>query len=282
MTSRRLTFQLTPLLDLLLIVIFAQFLEVKETTATQEQQATVQISDTTAELDRARAKLADLQTRAAAAQAELEAAQKLLTDEQLSSDSLRLEKDALEKALAKASEQRDTIAGLMPELFDLPDETVRELIRTRTPENVRLTPEQVQQLREEFREFAKQKPGEAVRHLLTFDEMRKRCDIWELYVDSTGKTVFSAGQRTFEFRADSAAQFQRELFENYKSLPQPKSLVILLLSYGDVKASVYQAAIDGLPKAADQMREDQSGRSRFEYAILGFNPTPIATPPLPD
>ena len=32
MTSRRLTFQLTPLLDLLLIVIFAQFLDVRDTT----------------------------------------------------------------------------------------------------------------------------------------------------------------------------------------------------------------------------------------------------------
>lgn len=278
MTPRRLTFQLTPLLDLLLIVIFAQFLEVKETTATQEQQATVQISDTTSELEIARAELADLQSRTKQAQAELDAARQALTDEQLSGDALRLERDSLEDALAKASEQRDTIAGLMPELFDLPEETVQELIRTRTPENVRLTPEQVQRLREEFREFAQKKPGEAVRHLLTFEEMRKRCDIWELYVESSGKTVFSAGERTFEFRAETAAQFQRELFENYKSLPQPKSLVILLLSYGDVKASIYQAAIDGLPRAAEQMRTDQSGRSRFEYAILGFNPTPIATP----
>ncbi len=278
MTPRRLTFQLTPLLDLLLIVIFAQFLEVKETTATQEQQATVQISDTTSELERARAELADLQSQTKQAQAELDAARQALTDEQLSADALRLERDTLEEALAKASEQRDTIASLMPELFDLPEETVQELIRTRTPENVRLTPEQVQRLREEFREFAQKKPGEAVRHLLTFEEMRKRCDIWELYVEGSGKTVFSAGERTFEFRAETAAQFQRELFENYKSLPQPKSLVILLLSYGDVKASIYQAAIDGLPRAAEQMRTDQSGRSRFEYAILGFNPTPIATP----
>ncbi len=165
MTSRRLTFQLTPLLDLLLIVIFAQFLEVEETTATQEQQATVQISDTTAELERARAELTDLQAQTKAAQAELKSARKSLTDEQLSADALRLENDSLEKALAKASEQRDTIAGLMPELFDLPDETVRELIRKRPGEDVSLSPEQIQQLRDEFRQFAKQKPGESVRHL---------------------------------------------------------------------------------------------------------------------
>lgn len=274
MTPRRLTFQLTPLLDLLLIVIFAQFLDVKETTQAKEQRAQTRISDTSAELERVRAELESLRLQADTARTELQTAREALIAEQLAADSARLEADTLQKELTRAREQRDTVASLMPELFSLPDDAVRDLIRTRTPENVRLTPEQVQRLRNEFRDFAKQQPGEAVRHLLTFEEMRKRCDIWEIHVDSTGKTVFQAGDRTFEFRADTAQQFQREVFESYKSLPQPKSLVILLLSYGDVKASVYQAAIDGLPRAAEQMREDQSGRSRFEYAILGFSSSP--------
>ena len=163
-------------------------------------------------------------------------------------------------------------------MFDLPDETINELIRTRTPENVRLTPEQVKRLREEFKSFSKQNPGESVRHLLTFEEMRKRCDIWELYINDTGKTVFSGSGQSHTFRAETAEEFSDELYERYKTLPQPKSLVIILLSYGDVKASVFEAAIDGLPVVAERMRTDQSGRSRFEYAVLGFNPTPPVVP----
>ncbi|MDA0282836.1 MAG: hypothetical protein O3B86_05730, partial [Planctomycetota bacterium] len=130
----------------------------------------------------------------------------------------------------------------------------------------------------EFRSFSEQKPGESVRHLLTFEEMRKRCDIWEIYINDTGMAVFSGSGQTHTFRAETAQEFAAEIYERYKTLPQPKSLVIMLLSYGDVKASIYEAAIDGLPVVAERMRTDQSGRSRFEYAVLGFNPTPAVVP----
>ena len=108
--------------------------------------------------------------------------------------------------------------------------------------------------------------------------MRKRCDIWEIYINDTGMAVFSGSGQTHTFRAETAQEFAAEIYERYKTLPQPKSLVIMLLSYGDVKASIYEAAIDGLPVVAERMRTDQSGRSRFEYAVLGFNPTPAVVP----
>ena len=50
MTSRRLTFQLTPLLDLLLIVIFAQFLDVRDTTTEREQLTSTQVATADQEL----------------------------------------------------------------------------------------------------------------------------------------------------------------------------------------------------------------------------------------
>ena len=278
MTSRRLTFQLTPLLDLLLIVIFAQFLDVRDTTTEREQSTTTQLSAAQEELAGTQDQLAKILAEKTKAEADREFLRKSLQKLKESTASQEVEQKSLEESLKRAHEQRDTIASLVSDLFDLPDETINELIRTRTPENVRLTPEQVKRLRNEFREFSKQKPGESVRHLLTFEEMRKRCDIWELYINDTGMTVFSDSGQTHTFRAETTEEFATELYERYKTLPQPKSLVIVLLSYGDVKASVYEAAVDGLPIVAERMRTDQSGRSRFEYAVLGFNPTPPIVP----
>ncbi len=278
MTSRRLTFQLTPLLDLLLIVIFAQFLDVRDTTTEREQSTTTQLSAAQEELAGTQDQLAKILAEKTKAEADREFLRKSLQKLKESTASQEVEQKSLEESLKRAHEQRDTIASLVSDLFDLPDETINELIRTRTPENVRLTPEQVKRLRNEFREFSKQKPGESVRHLLTFEEMRKRCDIWELYINDTGMTVFSGSGQTHTFRAETTEEFATELYERYKTLPQPKSLVIVLLSYGDVKASVYEAAVDGLPIVAERMRTDQSGRSRFEYAVLGFNPTPPIVP----
>lgn len=278
MTSRRLTFQLTPLLDLLLIVIFAQFLDVRDTTTEREQTTSTQLHSVQEQLARTQDQLASSISERKEAEADREFLRQSLQELKQSATSLAVERESLEESLKRATEQRDTIASLMSDLFDLPDETVNNLIRTRTPENVRLTPEQVERLRREFRLFARQKPGESVRHLLTFEEMRKRCDIWELYINDTGQTVFSGSGQTHTFRAETAAEFAGQFYERYKTLPQPKSLVIILLSYGDVKASVYEAAIDGLPIVAERMRADQSGRSRFEYAVLGFNPTPPTVP----
>lgn len=278
MTSRRLTFQLTPLLDLLLIVIFAQFLDVRETATVHEQTTTTQVSAAEEQLAITQDRLAKTLAEKQQAEADREFLRQSLQELKESASGLEVERKSLQESLKRAHQQRDTVANLITELFDLPDETVNELIKTRVPENVRLTPEQVQRLRNEFRSFSKQKPGESVRHLLTFEEMRKRCDIWEIYINDTGMTVLSGSGQSHTFRAETKQEFARELYESYKTLPQPKSLVIMLLSYGDVKASVYEAAIDGLPLVAERMRTDQSGRSRFEYAVLGFNPTPPVVP----
>jgi hypothetical protein len=277
-TSRRLTFQLTPLLDLLLIVIFAQFMDVRDTTTESEQSTSTQMTAAQESLAGTQDQLAKIIAEKNEAEAEREFLRKTLQELKESTSGLEIERKSLEESLKRAHEQRDTVANLVADLFDLPDETINELIRTRTPENVRLTPEQVERLRQEFKSFAQQNPGESVRHLLTFEEMRKRCDIWEIYINDTGKTVFSGSGQSHTFRAETTEEFASELYERYKTLPQPKSLVIILLSYGDVKASVYEAAVDGLPLVAEKMRTDQSGRSRFEYAVLGFNPTPPVVP----
>ena len=60
MTARRLTFQLTPVLDLLLIVIFAQFMDVQDKAENQEQTSSAQVENLESSRDQTSSELAAL------------------------------------------------------------------------------------------------------------------------------------------------------------------------------------------------------------------------------
>ena len=273
---RRLTFQLTPLLDLLLIVIFAQYMEVRETSLraeTQvERQATAEIAavrrqhaDDERRLDEARTRVAELEERLGQRQAELASeVQDLL-------------------------ERQEQIGDLVAEMFRVPDAVIESTLKSLAATDQPRSPEELEQLRTQFRELAARRGHEAVKHLLTHAELRKRVDIWEIYIDRSGIVRLNTGDRVQQFRFDveleaasageqqrqsdrAAGRFADRLFDIYKSLPQPKSVVILLFSYGNIPYGVRKPAFDGLRLAADRMRTDSNGRSRFEYATLGYLP----------
>lgn len=274
MNRRRITLQLAPLLDLLLIIIFIQYLEMDGLVADQQQTSAAQLAVVQTDLDQTKLELdsqradtkrltVDLATRAS----ELKSAHEALveTDEEL--DRLR--------------EQRNTIVGLLPELFSQSDAAVSKLIQSTMPENTRQTPEQIERLKQDFRRFAGQRPSAALHHLLTFGEMRKHCDIWQLYLTDSGEALLTTERTTTRFdAAETVAEFESRLFQRYKSLPEPKGLVIILFSHGDVGAGVLEAALDGLPKVTRRMQADTGERTRFEYGNLGFTlESPVATKP---
>ena len=271
MTARRLTFQLTPLLDLLLIVLFAQFMEVRDTTENQEQTSSAQVENLESDRDNTAAQLRKLR-------AEFEQLSKLVVakDEQLAAAEAEAQKRltelfAVHQKLNQTASERQAIASLYSKLFDLPDEIVEQLL---SQDDRRLTPDEIRKLQEQFKELAAKQPGESARHLLTVDEMWKRCDVWNVYIKPSGLTVVKTGDRMHQFEAATPQAFSDEVYDFYRKVPPQKSLVILLLSYGNIDANIYEAAIDGLPKAAERMRSASGGKSRFESAVLGFNPSP--------
>lgn len=271
MTPRRLTFQLTPLLDLLLIVLFAQFLEVRNTTVDQERTTSAQVENLELTGEQTSAALATLQSEHDRLLKKLLAKDDELSQLNLARQDLAARGFELEQEVDRISAEREAIASLYPKLFDLPDEVVKQLF---AKGDRPLTEDEIERLREQFKLFATMRPGESARHILTVDEMWKRCDVWSLYIKSSGLTVVTAGDRSSQFEATTAKEFEKELYEFYRTVPPQKSLVILLLSYGNIDANVYEAAIEGLPKAAERMRSAAGGRSRFESAVLGFDPMP--------
>ena len=263
---RRPMLQLTALLDLLLITIFAQFLEVKtavdrEATASVEKEQ--QLAERLKELER---QIERLQ----AAKRELEAQHSKADSAAQENAELKRRQVELDDSLKTALAQRDLLGRIAAEVFQIPRDFIEKTVKP--DEYTTLTPQDIENLRKEARALAEDKAGATTRHLLTWSELRKRADVWEVTLDNTGLTSFNPGNSPQPFRAATPEAFARELFDRYKTAPQPKGLVVLLVWWGNTPARWREAASQGVRLAADKMRDDSGGRSRFEYAILGFRP----------
>jgi myosin heavy subunit len=278
MLPRKLTFQLTPLLDLLLIVIFAQYMEVQDTTEHRANESTAQLTETQTTLSATEQQLQQAMQAHDRSVDELEVARerfaKLESESRKSSDEFASNKLALEKSLDQARQQRDLVGKLSVELFQLPEQSVRDVIRERMRDEPFLSEQEIEQLLEQYQEMSQQRGSQMVKHLLTYEELRKRCDIWQVYVAGNGKASFTANDQTSEFRSGSPDDFAIKMFARYKALPQPKSLVIILLSHGNLSLERYDSVTIGLTMATERMRTDSNGRTRFEYANLGYESSP--------
>lgn len=253
---RKLTFQLIPLLDLLLIVVFAQYLEGRIREERQAEATATQTALLSRQLDEALRQLLALREKMTA----LEARAQLADVQSAELDRLRV--------------QRDMIGELISEMFRVPAGMLEQLVRQRSAAGPGPSRDDLQQLLARWQSLQNGPADRLVEHLLTFGEMRKRMDIWELYLQENGDCMFQVGNRRLTFRGETPEAFATRLFEAYKTLPEPKSLVLVLLSYGDAKFHLRKAAFDGLPVALERIRQDGGQHSRFDYAILGYRPSP--------
>lgn len=249
--ARRLTFQLASLLDLLLIVMFSQYLEVQIAAEQKGKRLEVEQETSTAE----RAKLI----------AQLETTQK----------QLQAWEEQQRRTDQNDSEQLAKLGRLFGELFRLPESTIRKIIKQRNQDEGGLSPSEALALKQELEKLAASRGDQVVDHLLTYVEMKKRFDVWELYLRENGAIVVTAGthqKRVQTGIVESAQQFSDEIFNLYKGFPQTKSIVLILVSYGDARLTHRTAVIKGLPLVAERMRADSNGAARFEYAVLGYRP----------
>ncbi len=249
--ARKLTFQLASLLDLLLIVMFAQYLEVQ--TVAQKQTERIEAERQTAATD-------------------LEALQRQLADVQRQLAQFEEHQRAADKVEHAGVEQLGRLFG---ELFRIPESTIQKIAKQRSQDDAGLSPAEIAALRKEFQLLAAARGDQVVDHLLTFAEMKKRFDVWEVYLQANGALVVTAGSHQKRLQTgiiETPEQFSDELFKLYKSFPQTKSVVLILISYGDVLRPHRLAIITGMPAVAERMRADSNGATRFEYAVLGYRP----------
>jgi len=251
-TRRRLTLQLTPLLDMLLTVIFLQYLAIRES---------------------------ERETNEAAAQVRTESVALAVEMTQLREQNRALESARGEAAqrLEQAADRQRQMGKILSAMFQLSDDEIKSVLDLARTSSTGDTPEKLQALRDKIREMGNASPGRMVQHLLTMDEIRKRCDIWELHIDGESVATLETGDRTPKVRInlseDQDAEIQRfgqELVTIYRALPQPKSLVIILLTYDrGTRLTVSEGVGAALPKIVDTMRQASGGLTRFEFADLG-------------
>ncbi len=260
---RRLSMQLTPLFDLMLIVIFAQYLAVQDRETVAQQTTAQQIRDLQASLDALQLsrQTAEHQWREADRQVQRE----------------REELKASQSSLDRTLDQQRLLGELVVELFQIPPEDVARILdRSEIP--AASTPADKERIKQRFRELSSQRAGRMIQHLLSYEEIRKRCDVWELHVDAQGVATLTADQQSTKLRIPvkengdvAVEQLVSELVVWYRALPQPKSLVVILLTY-DRASRIYvtEAVRLALPAVVSRMQADSAGRTRFEYADLGF------------
>ena len=278
MKDLRLRFQLTPLLDLLLIVVFAQFLEGREADRARGERADraiTQIVEQIEAADAARAAaLAEERARLAETRETLEGRNAALIEER---------DRAVEVARQAVRSARDADAGvarstdLLADVLDVPAEALRDVAADAAAVERRI---------EELKE---RKGFEVLRFLVGYEELLKRAEVWTLHVRRGGFVALSTGAGPgggrvkllrLETRGQAARadEFVRKLFAAYKTLPQPKGLVVLLVSFDRAaRAGVYQPVLDGLGEAVRRLEADQGGRTQFEFAVLGAAPEPAAS-----
>jgi hypothetical protein len=128
--------------------------------------------------------------------------------------------------------------------------------------------------------------------------MRKRVDVWTLFIESDGNAYLKVGNETKVFlvrdqpnpidaerlaklppreqslalrkaEAEAASAFAQRLFNAYKTLPQPKSIVVLVVSWkGDLKRYYREPAREGLDETL-RLFHTNNDRTQFIPAVLG-------------
>ncbi len=265
--KRRFVIQLTPLLDLLIILIFALLLGLRHQARTEEVRARSVVTDA----------VPGLSDRSDPVVALVERHQKVERDlKQAISENQRLmsrDEDSqrqLSEEVAWAMQQQERFGDLVSELFQVPDETIKKALNTNSIAGEIRSESEVQSLRKKFRALAAKRGEAVVRHLLTFDEMRKRCDIWDLVI-SGRKNQFelNVGGTVKTFAAETREEFDDKLFRAYKTLESPKDLVIVLLSYyPDARFGPIKIAVSQLPLSVERMASDRGGKTQFQFLVL--------------
>lgn len=291
MTSlpRKITFQLTPLLDLLLIVIFAQYLEMRnESRQTEASAARADVRSRRAEEERSQ-----LRDRLAGLRADLSKRRQALDDlqQKLATD------DEQQKRLQA---QRDLLARRLAEFFQMSEQELTRALKPLFSRDAARRAAEIQKLKRRIEQLRRSEPQQIVRHAVKYEELLKRCDIWEIHIDRRGVAHVSTGGKpdTIVYRAtppkvtgveaadakerrryfrELKADFERRLFAYFKGLPQTKNTIIILLSEDErVLGFHYAAANRGIPEVGRRIATETGGRVQLVHVELG--PLPFARP----
>ncbi|MEQ9409737.1 MAG: hypothetical protein RIK87_18520 [Fuerstiella sp.] len=249
--GRRLTFQLTPLLDLLLIVIFAQYMEVRLNARSAQDQLQQQKVDLESSYQQ---RMAQLEQQYKERQGSLAATRERYSEHY---ESILQQHHQAGAALAKA--------------LNLPGTLMEQILRLRTSGQA-ADADRLQTAVDRMKQIVQSRGEEMLQFVLKYDEMQKHVSVWELYVQDNGQASFSDGEQTQLVSYRTQEEFVSRSFEASKAFTEPKPLVIILLSHGDAQAGQRRRATEGMPELVDQLRRDSGNTRWYDFSLMGFRP----------
>jgi len=249
--SRRMTFQLTPLLDLLLIVIFAQYMEVQQ----KAESAQTEVEQQKAELaEQYNARRDELERQHATESGDVSALRERYSEHYESILKQHLQAGS---ALAKA--------------FNLPGTLMEEILRLQTNGNV-TDGQNLEDAVKRIEQLLPTRGAEMLRFILRYDEMQKHVSVWELHLRDNGQGLFSDGEQSHMLSFATVEEFVSRAFEVSKAFTEPKPLVIILLTHGDTQAGQRRRAVDGMPLLIEKLRRDAGNTRWFDFSLMGYRP----------
>jgi hypothetical protein len=271
-TRRRITLQLVPLLDLLFIVLFAQYIDLQGVTRGEVDAAAAQRQQAEAErlqADQLRTdalnRLEELNRRTE--QWEIER-RRLTRELELAREEGAKEGQAREEMERVAARDRQAIGALVKDVLNVSEGVVQDILRTAGPI-------ERQRLQSSFEQMKVQSASGIVHHLRATEELKKRADLWEVYIgDDNALRVTLVDQVVAEsLQVRGADQVANELAALARQQGEPKSLVIILLSWSDADRRTRNAVRDGLDRLVPVLKAEWPGK-RIEVAPLGYTPEP--------
>ena len=269
MTQRRLTFQLAPLVDLLLIVIFAQYMEVQQSAADGRAELDRKRESLQAEAQEARQKQeADLREQAASMQADFDR----------KSQELNRKRETYSQQFEQILRQHQQAGETLADSLNLSGRLMEEVLRLRksgNPEEAAALAEAIKSLNSEL-----DSRGERmIQFLRRYDEMQKHVTIWDVYLQDNGQAMISDGDQEKAVMFSSSEEFASRCLMATKGFTEPRPLVIILLSWGSTQAGQRQRATKAMPLLMEQLRRDAGNTRWFDYSLMGYRLTrPTLTP----
>lgn len=244
---RRLALQLTPMLDLMLIVLFSQYLENRERSEIQQQQVEVE-----------KATLRD------------QARQQQQKFEQQQEEFQRMRQDYDDRFENLLSQHR-TAGEVLSRNLNLSQRVISETVRLRengdAQDAVRL-----EQAAANLQDELNAAGDDLFRFLLRVDEMQKHVTFWEIHIGETGQASLSDGSSRLGLDFSSPQEFADRLFHASQHFADPRNLVLVLLTWGDASLRFRQQSSAGLPLFLEQLRSEARGTRWFDSSVIGYRP----------
>src|SRR3954471_15485042 len=178
-TRRRFTLQLTPLLDLLFIVLYAQYIDLQDVTRREIAQETERRHQAEVEGVAAAKLRTDALARVSDLTQKLEQSdvekRRLTRELQLARAETQKEGQAREELEKLAAKDRQAIGQLVQNVLRINQDVIYDALQGASPADRT-------HLRAAFEDMKNKSAAAVIHHLRATEELKKRADLWEVYI----------------------------------------------------------------------------------------------------